>query len=422
MTLLQDLVDRRSVLKLLGTAGAWPMLVPTVSAAQTDISRFKIHVSDDELGDLRRRLSNIRWPAETTGTPWSMGTDRAYLQQLVAYWRDQYKWRVHEAVLNTFDHYTTTIEGQKIHFIHQKSRHTSAMPLLMTHGWPGTFWEMLPSVAALTDPTAHGGAASDAFDVIVPSIPGFGFSGEPLAGTTQDRVVGLWLTLMDKLGYRRFGAYGSDWGWPISTQLGTEFPDRLIGTAIPGPPPPRAGREPRTPEERAYFEASDRWNAEERGYQFIQGSRPQTLAYGLTDSPVGIAAWIVEKLRSWSDCNGDVESRFSKDQILTLVSIYWHTRTIGTSARYYYETGRWRAPAAARPPQTQRASGGRVPQGYFDFFGINRQARPPKSLVDQVPENVTLWSYHERGGHFPAIEEPRLLVEDLRAFFRPLRS
>src|SRR4029077_18390588 len=279
----QPTIDRRSVLKLLGVAGAWPALAPTMGVAQTDISRFKVHVSDDDLVDLHRRLSNTRWPPEATGTPWSMGTDRAYLQQLMAYWREQYKWRVHEAALNSFDHYTTTIEGQKIHFIHQKSRHGSAMPLVMTHGWPGTFWEMLPSVPALTDPTAHGGAATDAFDVIVPSIPGFGFSGETLAGTTQDRVVGLWLALMDKLGYRRFGAYGSDWGWPISTQLGTQFPDRLIGTAIPGPPPPRAGREPRTQEERAYFEANDRWNADERGYQSIHGSRPQTLAYGLTD-------------------------------------------------------------------------------------------------------------------------------------------
>jgi len=421
MTPLHNTIGRRSVLKIIGAA-AWPAVAPIVSMAQPDISPFRIHVSDGELADLRRRLSNVRWPPDATGKPWSMGTDRAYLQQLIAYWRDKYNWRVQEAALNTFDHYTTTIEGQKIHFIHQKSRNASAMPLLMTHGYPGTIWEMLPSVPALVDPVAHGGAATDSFHVIVPSLPGFGFSGEPLDGSTPDRVVELWIALMDKLGYRRFGAYGSDWGAGITTQLGTRFPDRLIGTAIPGQPP-RANREPRTPEERAYLENSERYSAEETGYQYIQGTKPQSLAYGLTDSPVGVAGWVVEKLRSWSDCKGDVESKFSKDQILTLVSIYWHTRTIGTAMRIYYATGRWRTPAGARPaPTAQRASGRRVPQGFFDFYGIASRARPPKSLVDKVPENVTLWSYHETGGHFPAIEEPTLLVADLRKFFGPLRS
>jgi len=418
----ENAIDRRSALKLIGAAGAWPALAPTVGVAQADISRFTVHVSDDELADLRRRLSNIRWPPDATGKPWSMGTDRAYMQQLTAYWRDTYDWRVHEAALNTLDHYMTTIEGQKVHFIHQKSPNASAMPLLMTHGYPGTLWEMLPSVPALVDPTAHGGAATDSFHVIVPSLPGFGFSGEPLEGSTPERAVDLWIVLMDKLGYRRFGAYGSDWGAGITTQLGTRFPDRLIGTAIPGPPP-RTPREPRTPEERAYVESMERYSAEETAYQHIQGTKPQSLAYGMTDSPAGVAAWVVEKLRAWSDCKGDVERRFSKDQILTLVSIYWHTRTIGTAMRIYYSTGRWRTPSGARPsPAQPQASGRRVPQGYFDFYGITSRARPPKSLVDKVPDNVTLWSYHETGGHFPAIEEPRLLVEDLRTFFRPLRS
>ena len=292
----------------------------------------------------------------------------------------------------------------------------------MTHGFPGTLWEMLPSVAALADPVAHGGAATDSFHVVVPSLPGYGFSSEPLEDFSPDKVPALWAALMDKLGYRRFGAYGSDWGTGITTQLGTRFPDRLIGTAVPGPPP-RANREPRTPEERAYFESLERYAAEETAYQHIQGTKPQSLAYGLTDSPSGVAAWVVEKLRAWSDCNGDVERKFTKDQILTLVSIYWHTRTIGTAMRIYYSTGRWRTPASARPSATlQQASGKRVPQAYLDFIGIPARARPPKSLVDKVPENVTLWSYHETGGHFPAIEESKLLVEDLRTFFRPLRS
>lgn len=182
-------------------------------------------------------------------------------------------------------------------------------------------------------------------------------------------------------------------------------------------------REPRTPEERAYFESMERYTAEETAYQRIQGTKPQSLAYGLTDSPAGVAAWVVEKLRAWSDCKGNPENKFTKDQILTLVSIYWHTRTIGTAVRIYYSSGRWLTPASAKPAQPPRPAGGRrVPQGYFDFYGITSRARPPKSLVDEVPENVTLWSYHEAGGHFPAIEEPKLLVEDLRTFFRPLRS
>jgi pimeloyl-ACP methyl ester carboxylesterase len=351
-----------------------------------------------------------------------MGTDRAYMQQLVAYWKDKYDWRTHEAALNAFDQYTAPIDGYKIHFIHQKSRHASAMPLVMTHGYPGTLWEMLPSVRALADPTAHGGSAADAFHVVVPSLPGYGFSSEPHADFSPDKVPALWVALMEKLGYRRFGAYGSDWGSGITTQLGVQYPDRLIGTAVPGPPP-RTNREPRTAEERAYFQSIEKYTAEETAYQHIQGTKPQSLAYGLTDSPSGVAAWVVEKLHAWSDCNGNVESRFTKDQILTLVSIYWHTRTIGTATRIYYSTGRWRTPASARPAApAQQASGKRVPQGYFDFYGITSRARPPKSLVDKVPENVTLWSYHDKGGHFPAIEEPQLLVEDLRKFFGPLRS
>jgi pimeloyl-ACP methyl ester carboxylesterase len=422
MAPLENTIDRRSALKLIGAAGAWPAFAPAVGVAQSDISPFKIQVSDDELVDLRRRLSNIRWPPDATGKPWSMGTDRAYMQKLVAYWKDRYDWRKQEADLNTFPQYTTVINGYKIHFIHQKASNPSAVPLVMTHGFPGTLWEMLPSVAALTNPVAHGGAAADSFHVVVPSLPGYGFSSEPLEDFSPDKVPALWAALMDKLGYRRFGAYGSDWGSGITTQLGTQFPDRLIGTAVPGPPP-RTNREPRTPEERAYFESQERYTAEETAYQHIQGTKPQSLAYGLTDSPTGVAAWVVEKLRAWSDCKGNVERRFTKDQILTLVSIYWHTRTIGTAVRIYYSTGRWRTPASAKPSATtQQAGGRRVPQAYLDFYGITSRARPPKSLVDKVPDNVTLWSYHETGGHFPAIEEPKLLVEDLRTFFRPLRS
>ena len=415
MAALQDSIDRRTVLKFIVAAGAWPVLAPASGFAQAGVDPFEFHVSDDELADLHRRLTNIRWPGDSPGDAWSYGTDRAYLQQLVAYWKDDYDWRVHEAALNAFDHYTTTIEGQDIHFIHQKGRGPSPMPLVLTHGWPGTIWEMLPSIRALSDPAAHGGDGADAFDVVVPSIPGFGFSGEPTEGTDTGRTAQLWVALMEKLGYRRFGAYGSDWGARITRQLGARFPDRLIGVITPGTPP-RAEREPETDQERAYLDSVAAWSVDETGYQRIQGTKPQTLAYGLTDSPVGLAAWIAEKLRSWSDCGGDVERRFSKDQILTLVSIYWHTRTIGTSVRYYHANG------LGNPNRRRRSEPVRVAQGFADFPGIASRERMPQSFVGEVPDNVTLWSHHDSGGHFPAIEEPELLVEDLRAFFRPLRS
>jgi pimeloyl-ACP methyl ester carboxylesterase len=431
-------IDRRTAVKLIGAAGAWSAWSPAMAYAQSDIQRFTVRVSDQELGELRRRLANVWWPPDATGKPWSMGTDLAYMKQLVAYWSDKYDWRAQEAAFNRFDQYTTTIDGYKIHFIHQKSPNPLAFPLVLTHGYPGSIWEMLPSIRPLVDPAAHGGTAADSFHVIAPALPGYPFSGEPLEDFSPSKVPDLWIKLMDKLGYARFGAYGSDWGAGITTQLGTRYPDRVVGTAVPGPPP-RTVREPRTPEERAYYESMERYDAEETAYQLIQGTKPQSLAYGLTDSPTAVAAWVVEKLRAWSDCHGNPENKFTKDQILTLASMYWFSRSLGTAVRIYYSMGRFRTPPAPRnigiaavpdaraiqtaQQQQQRQAGGRrVPQGYFDFIGITSRARPPKSLVDKVPDNVTLWSYHDRGGHFPAIEEPQLLVEDLRTFFRPLRS
>ena len=417
----QDPKERRRVMKLMGIVGVAALSRPVASwglefNAQSGIEPFEVYVDDDELDDLRQRLEKARWPPASPGEPWSYGTDRDYLEALVAYWRDEYDWRTHERELNRFDHYMTTVEGQQLHFVHQKSRGGSSLPLVLTHGWPGTVWEMLPSVTALTDPAAHGGEESDAFDVIVPSIPGFGFSGEPVEGTDIARTAELWLLLMDKLGYGRFGAYGSDWGAGVTRYLGAHFPERIVGIHTPGTPPMEQ-REPETDEERDYLRRSELWSVDETGYQRIQGTKPQTLAYGLTDSPVGLAAWITEKLRSWSDCDGDVEKRFSKDQILTLVSIYWHTRTIGTSIRYYYANG------LGSSRRRNRGSGPvQVPQGYAQFVGIPSRSDPPPSLIDDTPDNVTHWSVFDTGGHFPAIEEPALLVGDLRKFFSPLRE
>ena len=425
------MIDRRTLLKLLGATGAsasaaggallgggmaaTPSAHAAAAAVQDEIDNFQLRVSDAELEDLQRRLENIRWPPDSPGEPWSYGTDRAYLQELLEHWRDRYNWRAHESQLNSFNHYTTTIDGQLIHFIQERGRGPEPLPLVMSHGWPGTFWEMLPSVRQLANPALFGGEAQDAFSVVVPSIPGFGFSGEPLEGTNVSRTADLWVKLMDRLGYERFGAYGSDWGAGITRVLGARYPDRLVGVHTPGSPP-RAQRDPETDEERAFLEAAALWSVEETGYQRIQGTKPQTLAFGLTDSPAGVAAWITEKLRSWSDCDGDIENRFSKDQILTLVSIYWHSRSIGTSVRYYHANGL----GSSRPRPAPEPV--RVPQGFASFPGITGRLKMPRSYVDEWPENVTHWTDYDTGGHFPATEEPDLLVDDLREFFRPLRS
>ena len=417
-----DPVERRRVLKLMGTVGVAVLSTPMASwnaqelSAQSSIEPFEVNVDDEELDDLRLRLRNARWPPDSPGEPWSYGTDRTYLEELIAYWGGEYDWRAHERELNSCDHYMTTVDGQQLHFVHQKSRGNSSLPLVLTHGWPGTVWEMLPSVKALSDPVAHGGEESEAFDVIVPSIPGFGFSGEPAEGTDIARTAELWVSLMDKLGYGRFGAYGSDWGAGVTRYLGARFPERVVGFLTPRRPP-RAQREPQTDAERDYLRRSELWSVDETGYQRIQGTKPQTLAFGLTDSPIGLAAWITEKLRSWSDCDGDVENRFSKDQILTLVSIYWHTRTIGTSVRYYYANG------LGSSRRRNRGGGAvQVPQGYAQFVGIPSRSGPPQSFLTEPPDNVTHWSVFDTGGHFPAIEEPELLVGDLRKFFGPLRE
>ena len=432
MAVPHGMIDRRTLLKLLGATGAsasaaggallggraaTPSAHAASAAVQDDdgIENFQVRVSDAELEDLQRRLENIRWPPDSPGDAWSYGTDRAYLQELLEHWRDRYNWRAHESQLNSFNHYTTTIDGQLIHFIQERGRGPEPLPLVMSHGWPGTFWEMLPSVRQLANPALYGGEAQDAFSVVVPSIPGFGFSGEPLEGTNVSRTADLWVKLMDRLGYERFGAYGSDWGAGITRVLGARYPDRVVGIHTPGSPP-RAQRDPETDEERAFLEAAALWSVEETGYQRIQGTKPQTLAFGLTDSPAGVAAWITEKLRSWSDCDGDIENRFSKDQILTLVSIYWHSRSIGTSVRYYHANGL----GSSRPRPAPEPV--RVPQGFASFPGITGRLKMPRSYVDELPENVTHWTDYDTGGHFPAIEEPDLLVDDLREFFRPLRS
>jgi pimeloyl-ACP methyl ester carboxylesterase len=378
------------------------------------IRPFKIHIDDSLLADLRQRLARTRFPGEISGSSWDYGTNLAYLKDLVAYWRDKYDWRAAERRLNQFDQFTTTIDGLDIHFIHQRARNANAMPLVISHGWPGSFVEFTKIIPLLTDPAAHGGSANDAFHVVAISLPGFGFSGKPTErGYGPERIAGIVATLMARLGYTRYGLQGGDWGASVSRFAAINDASHVIGLhsnfCLAGPPPgvkdPNEGVPPaeleRARARQAFFET-------ERGYFLEQSTKPQTIGYALDDSPAGLAAWIVEKFRSWSDSNGDVEKSFSRDDLLTNITLYWVTQTATSSARIYYENQR--APAAPRRVE--------VPTACAVF--PKEISIPPRRWAE-AQYNVTRWTEMPRGGHFAALEEPQLLADDVRAFFRALR-
>ena len=382
-----------------------------------DIQPYKIDVSQDVLDDLRTRLGDTRWPDEIGGAGWEYGTSLDYLRGLVEYWRDEFDWRTHEGLINSFDQFRADIDGLGVHFIHQRGRGPEPFPLIISHGWPGSVCEMLKIMPMLTDPAAHGADPADSFDVVVPSLPGYGFSGKPAGrGMNNRRIASLWRRLMvEGLGYSRFGAQGGDWGGMISSRLGFDFPEDVAGvhvnlmTGVPASV--RSLDPPLTRAEQAFLAQARRWFEDEGGYFHIQRTKPQTLAFGLNDSPVGLAGWIVEKFRTWSDCGGDVESSFTKDELLTNINVYWVTQTIGSSVRHYYENrvDNWRFQPGERVE---------VPCGVTVFpKEINL---PPREWAERT-HNVVRWTEMPRGGHFAAMEEPELLAEDIRAFFRPLR-
>jgi len=392
---------------------------PCPGAAQdaaAPIKPFTIHVPDSALRDLKTRLASARIPDPLQGADaWTYGTDTRYLQELVTYWRDAFDWRAQERRLNTLEQFTTTIDGLAIHFVHRRSRQPNAFPLLITHGWPGSFVEFTKIIGPLTDPAAHGGRADDAFDVVIPSIPGFAFSDKPRqAGFDPRRIAAIEAALMARLGYQKYGAQGGDWGSIISTEVARADRAHVAGLHInmcrANPPAgdPSAGL---TDAERARLKARDVFQAEETGYQQIQGTKPQTIGIALNDSPTGLAAWIVEKFRAWCDCSGNPETIFTKDELLTNITLYWVTQTAASSARIYYETRHIAATSAAS---------GRVevPTACADF---------PKEVIWSPRRwlepryNITRWTELPRGGHFAAMEQPALLVDDIRAFFRGLR-
>ncbi|MEA2624691.1 MAG: hypothetical protein QOD06_736 [Candidatus Binatota bacterium] len=382
------------------------------------ITPYRIAVPDSVLADLRERLARTRLPDEIPGSDWGYGTNLGYLRELVAYWRERYDWRAQEERLNRFAQCRAEVGGLGIHLIHERGKGPKPLPLVVTHGWPGSIAEFSKIIGPLTDPASHGGDPADAFDVVAPSMPGYGFSDHPTEpGMDPERIAELWAELMSGLGYERFGAHGGDWGAMVTTYLGWRHAPRVVGIhlnmVIAFPPAdvgdPTAGL---TPDELAGLADFRRFQKEETGYQAIQGTKPQTLAYALNDSPAGLAAWIVEKFRTWSDCDGDVERRFTKDELLTNVMFYWATETANSACRLYYEARR----AGKFPPRDFHVQ---VPTGCAIF--PREIARPPRAWAERLYD-VRRWTVMPRGGHFAAMEEPEPLVDDIRAFFRPLRG
>jgi pimeloyl-ACP methyl ester carboxylesterase len=380
------------------------------------IEPFTIAVDEEVMSDLRDRIKRTRWPDPVPGSGWDYGTDIDYLRSLLATWADEFDWRKQERELNHLAHYRANIDGLWIHFVHQRGNGPAPLPIVLTHGFPSSFVEHLDLLPLLTDPAAHGGRAEDAFDVVITSLPGYGFS-DPLPGPMLETTVAdLWCRLMrDGLGYSRFGAHGSDAGSGVTIQLGLRHPEELLGIHFSAfylePPPqpwPRAVRE--------FIERQRRERAEDVAYSRMQSTKPQTVAYGLTDSPAGLAAWIVDLFRAFSDCGGNIESRFTLDQLLTNLTIYWVTSSIGTAMRGYYDYEHFETPHSP-------GTGVRVPSGFAVFADSYRpnSARTPRELADHA-FTITRWTEMPRGGHFAALEEPQLLAEEIREFFRPLRT
>ena len=383
-----------------------------------EVRPFEIAVDQSVLDDLQVRLTHTRWPDEIPGAEWDYGSNLDYIKELVDYWRTEFDWRAQEKKLNAFHHFKSEVEGLDIHFIHERGTGPNPIPLVITHGWPSTFFEMTKIIPLLADPGSHGADPADSFDVVAPSLPGFGFSqATSERGMQVQKVADLWAKLMtENLGYPKFAAQGGDIGAGVTSRLGYAHHDKLYGvhlTSVTRPTPYLGpGARSLTEEETAHMAQRDQWFQDEGGYNHIQGTKPQTLSYGLNDSPAGLAAWIVEKYRTWSDCHGDVESSYTKDELLTTVTIYWVTGTIGSSVRMYKENQShlW----TMEPDEIVPA-----PAGMALF--PQEIARPPREWAERSYD-VRRWQEMPRGGHFAALEEPELLAHEVREFFRPLRG
>jgi pimeloyl-ACP methyl ester carboxylesterase len=380
------------------------------------IEPYEISVGDEALDDLRARIERTRWPPETPAKPWQQGTDLTFLRDVLTYWAGGFDWRAQERKLNRYAHFRAEVDDVRIHFVHERARSGDGIPLVLTHGWPSSFVELLSLVPSLTDPGAHG-IEGPAFDVVIPSLPGYGFSERPdRTGVTTRDTAGLWHRLMRGLGYDRFGAQGGDFGAAVSTYLALDHAESMIGlhlTNLDNAPYTGPGSRPLSEAETAYLAQFQHWLDTDRGYGAIQSTRPQTLSYGLNDSPAGLAAWILEKWRAWGDTHGEIEGRFDRDLLLTIVTIYWATQTIGPSMRDYVDNRWFLEPLGPDDIVT-------VPTGIALFANqFIDDGSPPREWAERL-YNVVRWTPMPTGGHFAAAEEPELVACDIAAFFADL--
>ncbi len=376
-----------------------------------NITPFTIAVPDADIEDLHRRLAQTRWPDQVAGTDWRYGADTNYMKGLCDYWANGFDWRAQEAAINRFDQFVTEIDGHDIHFIHARSKHADATPILISHGWPGTIVEFLKIIEPLIDPEAHGGSPEDAFHVVCPSLPGYGFSSTTRRERIDTVVIAeMFAELMARLGYPKYIAQGGDWGAIITSNIGIVDADHLLGIHVNMPfgfPATEDPNEGLSEAELADLADMAQFDAMETGYQKIQGTKPQTLGVGLNDSPAGLCTWITEKFHCWTDCNGDIESVLSRDELLTNISVYWFTQSICSSTRLYYEVMQNARLKFLEQPVTVPTGAARFPKEVMRF---------PRSWCDNVYSNIVQWNSYDKGGHFAAMERPEVFVQELREF------
>jgi epoxide hydrolase len=382
------------------------------------VTEFRIEIPEAELRDLRERLERTRWPEAETVEDWSQGVPLAYMRELCRYWAADYDWRATEARLNALPQFRTEIDGVGIHFIHVRSPHPGALPLVITHGWPGSIVELLKVIGPLADPTAHGGDSADAFHLVCPSLPGYGFSDKPASpGWNVQRIAGAWTRLMARLGYERYGAQGSDWGTSISASIGQQDPDHIAGIHLT---PPLAAPDPETLDdlterERAALASLEHSREWDSGYSQEHATRPQTIGYALVDSPAALCAWIIEKFWAWTDCDGHPENVLSRDELLDNLMLYWLPGAGGSSARLYWESIRQVNEWITGPTRDTVA----VPAGCSIF--PKELQRPSRRWAEKRFTDIRFWNELDKGGHFAAFEQPGPFVNEVRSFFRLVR-